>query len=254
MSAPEIINEGDLVLFVHKDKRWLVKVARGKKLQTHISSLDLGEVIGMEYGSITKDGNYYLFRPTLVDRIMKFERPTQIIYPKDASYSVLKLDLFPGAKVLELGTGSGAMTAYLANAVRPDGEVHTYDINEEYIETAKRNLSSVGLDRFVKFNLFKGDLQEGIYDAAFVDIGDPWKLTGMVWRALKSSRVAAFLLPTYDQLERLIESISGLFYHEETVEIFVRRLQVAKNRTRPQNFVAGHTAFLTFLRKTVQRV
>jgi len=245
------ISEGDYVLLVHKNKSWLVKVKKDKKFQTHLSTLDLSELIGKEYGCRTQDGLYYVFKPTLIDHIMKFERETQIVYPKDAAYTLLKLNIKPGSLVLELGTGSGAMTAYIANFVRPEGKVHTFDVNEEYIKVAKENISSLGLADFVEFKIFTPEIKENYYDAAFVDLGDPWELVEVVWKSLKPGSIAAFLLPTYNQLEKLYSSMEKRFFPEETVEIFVRRLQVAENRTRPQNFVVGHTAFLTYCRKVV---
>ncbi len=245
------IAEGDYVLLVHKNKSWLVKVKKDKKFQTHLSTLDLSELIGKEYGCRTQDGLYYVFKPTLIDHVMKFERETQIVYPKDAAYTLLKLNIKPGSFVLELGTGSGAMTAYIANFVRPEGKVHTFDVNEEYMKVAKENITRLGLADFVDFKMFTPEIRENYYDAAFIDLGDPWKLVEVVWRSLKPGSIAAFLLPTYNQLEKLYASMEKMFLPEETVEIFIRRLQVAENRTRPQNFVVGHTAFLTYCRKVI---
>ncbi len=247
------IKEGDHVLIVHRNKSWLLSVKKDQKFQTHISTIDLSELIGKEYGEITQDGLYYVFKPTLIDHIMKFERGTQIVYPKDAAYTILKMNIGPGSRVLELGTGSGAMTAYMANFVRPNGEVQTFDVNEEYIRIAKKNIEKVGLSDYVKFGIFNQELNENYYDAAFVDLGDPWKLVELIWKSLKPGSMAAFLLPTYNQLEKLYSSFEKKFYPEETVEIMVRRLQVAENRTRPQNFITGHTAFLTFCRKIISK-
>ncbi len=249
MLEEDKIKEGDYVLIVHRNKSWLLRVKKDQKFQTHLSTIDLSELVGKDYGQKTSDGLYYILKPTLIDYIMKFERGTQIVYPKDAAYTILKMNIRPGSRVLELGTGSGAMNAYVANFVRPGGEVHTFDISEEYIKIAKKNVEKVGLSDFVKFGIFSEDLNEDYYDAAFVDLGDPWKVAELVWRSLKPGSVATFLLPTYNQLEKLYNSFEKKFYPEETVEILIRRLQVAENRTRPQNFIAGHTAFLTYCRK-----
>ncbi len=245
------INEGNYVLLVHKNKSWLLKVKKDQKFQTHVSTINLSDLIGKEYGQRTQDGLYYVFKPTLIDHVMKFERGTQIVYPKDAAYTILRMNIGPGSRVLELGTGSGAMTAFIANFVRPEGVVQTFDVNEEYIEIAKKNIEKAGLSKYVKFGLFTEKLEENYYDAAFVDVGDPWKLVDLVWKSIKPGSIAAFLLPTYNQLEKLYNSFEKKFYPEETVEIMIRRLQVAENRTRPQNFIAGHTAFLTYCRKII---
>lgn len=247
----EEIKEDDYVLLVHKNKRWLIRVKKDQRFQTHVSSLNLSDLIGLKFGSKTPDGKYYVFKPLLIDHVMKFKRPTQIIYPKDAAYILLKLNVSPGSKVLELGTGSGAMTAYLANAVKPNGKVYSFDVNEEYLNVAKRNLEVAGLLDYVNLSLFKANLPKEEFDLAFVDIGDPWVWIDQIWISLKPSSPIGFLLPTYNQLEKLYASFKGKFYPEETVEIIVRRLQVAENKTRPQNFVTGHTAFLTFARKVL---
>jgi len=247
----EEIKYGDLVLIVYGDRTWLIKAEIGKKFQTHLSTIEIDKIIGLPFGSRVSFGVDYLFlKPTLEDIIMKYRRLTQIIYPKDAGYILVKLGITPGMKVLEMGTGSGALTSYIANCLKPTGIIVSYDINEKFVEIAKENLKKASLENWVEFRNFDGSLPESEFDSAFIDLGDPWLYTEKIWYSLKPSAPAGFLLPTVDQLEKLDKSLKETgFWVDETVEIMLRRMVVAEGRTRPSGIMVGHTAYLTFARK-----
>ena len=138
----ESIDEGSFVLLFHTDrKKWLTRVAKGKKMHTHLGIIDLDNVIGLEYGNrikTAKDKNIYLLKPTIYDFIMKSERKTQIVYPKDLGYIAARTGLSNGFTVLEVGTGSGALTTFMASIVKPNGHVHTFDVRPEFMEIAKK--------------------------------------------------------------------------------------------------------------------
>src|ERR1700739_820141 len=116
------IQDGAYVLLFHTSrKKWLTRVAREKKLHTHIGVIDVSSIIGWEYGTIvktTEGKNIHLLEPTIHDFIMKSERRTQIIYPKDLGYIVARKGLKSGSQVLEFGTGSGGLTNFLASIVK----------------------------------------------------------------------------------------------------------------------------------------
>lgn len=249
------ISYGDLVLIVYREKTWLIKVESGKKFQTHLSIIDLDRIVGLPFGSRVNFGVDYLFlKPTLEDIIMKYRRLTQIIYPKDAGYILVKLGITPGMKVLEMGTGSGALTSYIANSLRPDGRVISYDINEKFVEIAKENVKKASLENWIEFRNFEGSLPESEFDSAFIDLGDPWLYTEKIWSSLKPSSPVGFLLPTVDQLEKLDMALKDAgFWIDETVEILLRRMVVAEGRTRPSGLMVGHTAYLTFARKSERK-
>ncbi len=243
----ESVSYGDYVVLVHRNKRWLVQVERGRKFGTHVSQIALDDLVGVSYGSAV--GEYMVLRPTLEDMVMKFRRPTQIVYPKDAGYIVLKLGVSPGKRVLELGTGSGAMTAYFASLVGPSGKVYTYEANDAFREVAMENLRKAGLQDHVEFRGAAGDqVEEGAFDCAFIDVGDPWDLVSFAHRALRPSAPLGILLPTYDQLERAYSAFKGPFMFDEALEILMRRMQVLEGKTRPETRMIGHTAFLMFWR------
>ncbi|MEM0097750.1 MAG: tRNA (adenine-N1)-methyltransferase [Conexivisphaerales archaeon] len=247
-----VISYGDLVLIVYEKRKWLIKVESGKKFQTHLSIIDLDRVVGLPYGSKVNFGVDYLFlKPTLEDIIMKYKRLTQIIYPKDAGYILVKLNITPGMEVLEMGTGSGALTSYIANSLRPTGKVITYDINEKFTTIAKENVKRALLESWIEFRNFDGNLPKAEFDSAFIDLSDPWLYVEKIWSSLKPSSPVGFLLPTVDQLEKLDKSLKETgFWIDETVEIFLRRMVVAEGRTRPSGLMVGHTAYLTFARKS----
>nr|MDQ4050627.1 tRNA methyltransferase [Thermoproteota archaeon] len=116
------IEESSYVLLFHTPrKKWLTKVVSDKKFHTHLGIIDISSIIGMEYGSAirTTEGKLiFLLDPTIHDFIMKSERRTQIVYPKDLGYIAARTGLKNGSKVLEVGTGSGALATFMASIVK----------------------------------------------------------------------------------------------------------------------------------------
>src|SRR5208283_3057649 len=175
----ENIREGSLIL-LHFDLRrqWLLRVEKGRQFHTHKGMLDLTQLIDLPFGSqITSSlgDTFWALRPTTHDLIMHSARKTQIMYPKDIGLIILKLGLTSGLKVLEIGTGSGAMTVAAAMAIRPGGHVHTYEARKEFAEIAERNLRRASVLEFV--TIHDADAREGIegseFEAAVIDVGAP---------------------------------------------------------------------------------
>ena len=140
------ICEGSYVLFYHqRNKTWLTKITGTSRLHTHIGIIDYSKIIGLEFGSsiYTPKGKLvHLLEPTLFDFVMKSERKTQIIYPKDLGYIAARTGLQSGFKILEVGTGSAALTTYFAGLVKPEGHIFTYDVNEEFMRIAEKSRES----------------------------------------------------------------------------------------------------------------
>ncbi len=246
-----------ILLYLSPGKKWLVRAKEKGSLHTHVGYLQFDLVIGKTYGSqlTTSLGRVlWLLKPTIEDFVMKGERRTQVVYPKDMGLIVVKTGVSPGSTVIEIGTGSGAMTTLLANLVRPSGRVYSYEMRSEFIEIAKRNLERAGLLDFVTLNL--KDAREGLdvenADAAVIDVGDPWNVISPVWRALKGGAVISAITPTANQAEKLVIEMEKTFVDVQTVEILMRGLEARFGKTRPSSRMIGHTAYLTFGRKVFQ--
>jgi len=232
-----------------------VKVERDKKLHTHKGFLDLTDLIGKEFGTrihSSKEVEFIAFRPTIRDYVFKISRRTQIIYPKDIALIVFFSGIGPGSRVVEGGTGTGALTAALANYVKPSGRVYSYEIREEFIETAAKNLQRIGVINYVE--LKKGDLTEKIeekdVDAVILDLATPWLVVPHAYNALKGSGVFISFSPTIDQAVKTTEALlKNGFAGVETFESLFRGMQIEKGRTRPETLMTGHTGYITFARK-----
>ncbi|MEM3439488.1 MAG: tRNA (adenine-N1)-methyltransferase [Candidatus Bathyarchaeia archaeon] len=256
----EVIGEGKYVLlYLDQRRKWLVKVSEGKEFHTHKGRVRLGDLVGKPYGcsiSSSLGERFLALRPTIYDLIMKAERPTQIMYPKDIGLELLMLGVGPGKRVVEIGTGSGSLTIALANAVRPNGMVFTYEARREFVEIAKRNLSKAGLLDYVTFREAdaRAGLEERDVDAVTVDIGDPWEVVSLAEEALAGGGCIAIFCPTINQVERTVALLAeGRFADIETYECLLREILVRPGRTRPATRMIGHTGYLTFARKVLER-
>lgn len=247
---------GDYVLlYLDKRRKYLVKVVSGKELHTHKGILKLDEILGKEYGDYVQTHlgvRFRILKPLLLDHIMKFRRGTQIIYPKDAALMVIMAGIGPGSRVIEAGTGTGALTALLAYFVRPDGIVYSYDISKKNLENAKKNLRTVGLDKWVVLKL--GDVTKNIderdVDAIFLDLPSPWLAVENSYKTLRHGGVFVSFSPTINQVEKTVEALkSQNFVDYEAVEVILRRYKVEKGGTRPETFMVGHTGYIVFARK-----
>jgi tRNA (adenine57-N1/adenine58-N1)-methyltransferase len=249
------INEGDLVLLYQDQKRkWIVTASSGR-FHTHRGYLELEKLVGLSYGQnvVTSLGaSLLLFKPRLVDLIDGFNRPTQILYPKDIGYAIYELGIKDGDTVVEVGTGSGAFTAGLAQAVSPGGHVYTYENRPEFQANAMRNLAKTKLSNQVTFrnvDPMDGFLETNV-DAAVIDLGDPWKMVHPAWKALAGSGVLAAFTPTVNQLEKLAEALKkGGFTILQAVELLMREFKTESGKVRPESRMIGHTAYVTIARK-----
>jgi tRNA (adenine57-N1/adenine58-N1)-methyltransferase catalytic subunit len=247
------VKEGAGVLIVSPDeKTYLVKVLSGKGMGTHLGEINLGDAIGLEYGERIYSNlkhPFLVLEPTLEDRMMKLKRRTQIIYPKDAGLILLKCGVMTGMRVVECGSGSGALTMALANAVAPSGKVYTYDRREEFCENARRNIENAGYSDYVEFKHREAQagFDEEEVDVAILDLPSPWDGIPAAAKALRGGGRIASLSPTYNQVERCVERLGQEgFVLIETIEVLLRSIRVARGKTRPVDRMVGHTGFLTF--------
>lgn len=251
----KVAHENDLVLLIGPDaKRYLVRLRAGTRFHTHRGIIDHDELIakplGREVLSHLKQ-SFVVLQPSIHDVLMKVKRASQIIYPKDIGLILLKLDVGSGKRVIEAGTGSGALSIALAHAVGPDGVVYSYDLRKDMLNLARHNLEAAGLldrVRLVHRNIAQGFAQTDV-DALFLDVREPWEYLSQVCAALCDGGFFGALVPTTNQVSTLLaEMAQHPFYSIEVLEILLRKYKPVPSRLRPQDQMVAHTGFLIFAR------
>jgi len=255
----EKISEGDYVLiYLDARRTYMIKAEAGKTFHTHKGYLKLDELIGREYGEPVKSSlgiHFTALKPALTDYIMKSSRNTQITYPKDAALIVMFSGIGPGSRVVESGTGTGALTTALAHYVGPTGKVYTYELRNEFQKNAAKNLERSKLIDYVEMK--SGDvtlsIDERDVDAVILDLAVPWLVVAHAYDALKPSGIIVSFSPTIEQVVRTTEALKeNGFVFIETVECMMRGMQVERGKTRPQTLMTGHTGYITHARKILK--
>jgi len=250
------IEEGNRVLILTAEgRRYLLPVKGNGAFHTHRGYIEFSEIIGKEWGAKVK--TFYLLPPTFEEVMKKgIRRQTQIVYPRDGGYLLLRMNIHPGSRVLEIGTGSGAMTALFANFVRPNGKVFTYEVREEFFHLSRKNMEALGLDEFVVFHL--KDAREGVEETevnvCFVDVKTPWEFLEIAWKSLVGGGMLGTLLPTTNQVQQLLKSVESFpFVDVQVVELLERRYKVNAERLRPEDRMVAHTGYLITARKVLEK-
>lgn len=253
------IADGDFVLLaLDRRKTYMVKVETGKTFHTHKGYVKLDDLVGKEFGEVFQSSlgaQFTVLKPMLTDYVMKSSRNTQITYPKDAALIAMFSGIGPGSRVVESGTGTGALTTVLAHYVRPNGRVFTYELRQEFQKNAEKNLKRSNLLEYVE--LKSGDVTQGIderdADAVILDLAVPWLVVPHAYMALKPSGTLVSFSPTIDQVVKTTEAMQeNGFILIETIECIMRAMQVERGKTRPQTLMTGHTGYITSSRKATK--
>jgi len=251
------VKEGDdVLLYLDARRNYLVRIRRGERFHTHRGFILLDDLLDKSFGEsvLSNVGHrFIILKPTVYDYLMKSLRSTQILYPKDIGLILVYSAVGPGSRVVEAGTGSGALATALASSVRPTGRVYSYDIRPEFQRRAANNLERAGLLDFV--DLKAGDVSQGIeerdVDAVVLDLATPWAVVPKAREALKGGGILVSFSPT---IEQVVKTVSALeeegFVDIETVESLLRRIKVKAGETRPETLMVGHTGYITRGRKT----
>jgi len=246
----EYINENDYVIIYTSGKKYCIRVVPDKIFTTKTGAIKLSEVIGKPFG--IEINNNFILKPTIEDIILFGAiRETQIIYPKDNFFIVSKLNVQNGYKVFECGTGSGILTLTLSRAVGHNGMVFTYEKEKKFIRNAKKNLEKFGDSSKVKihFQNIKDGIEEKDFDAAFLDVKEPWEYIDIVHNILNPSAMLGIVVPTVNQISSTIPAMKEKFCDIEILELLQRYYKLNPSRMRPEDRMVGHTGYLIFGRK-----
>jgi tRNA (adenine57-N1/adenine58-N1)-methyltransferase len=249
---------GALALLVGRDRKTsIVRLEPGAEFHTHRGTIAHDDLIGLPWGtqSSTHLGvPLLLLRPSTDDLVRNLKRITQIVYPKDAGYILMKMSIHSGSRVVEAGTGSGGLTLVLAQAVCPDGRVISYDDRADVQQLARKNLGQLGLTEIVTFK--ERDIADGFdergVDALFLDLPNPWDYLDQAHAALAGGGFLGSILPTANQVINLIAALEGAdFGLIEAEELLLRPYRTFSARLRPEDRLTPHTGYLVFGRKLI---
>lgn len=255
------LSPGERVLLIDgRGRRYLITLGSGKQFHSHLGAVAHDDLIGRPEGlriRSTGGSGLTVFRPTLADYQLKMKRGAQVVYPKDVGLILVFADIFPGATVVEAGTGSGALTLALARAVGDSGRVISYEVRADHHEQAVENVEGwyEGLGgKPENVELRVGDLFEGIEERGVermvLDLAEPWRAVGPATDALAPGGVLCCYLPTIPQVSQTVEALrAGNFGMVSTFEGLLRTWNVEGQSVRPDHRMVAHTGFLVTARK-----
>ncbi|GMV51716.1 MAG: tRNA (adenine(58)-N(1))-methyltransferase TrmI [Nitrospirae bacterium] len=219
------------------------------------------ELIGKPDGSVvtlSKGKRFLALRPTFGEYVLKMPRGAQVLYPKDLSLIPMWADVYPGARVFEAGTGSGALTMALLRAVGPTGLVVTYEAREDFARTAltniERYMGPVPTLRPFRKNVYEGidPLEDGrLFDRLVLDLPEPWQVVPHAATVLRSGGIYLSFVPTVPQVVQTVEALerTSMFGMIETFETLLRTWSIQGRSVRPDHRMVAHSGFITVARK-----
>jgi tRNA (adenine57-N1/adenine58-N1)-methyltransferase len=241
-----------------KGKLYSFTITPGKEWHTHKGWITHDDLIGLPEGSVvstTAGLSFSAFKPLLADFVLTMRRGATIVYPKDAAMIVGVADVFPGARVLEAGVGSGALTISLLRAVGEKGTDHSIERREDFAEIARENVNGYFADKTKNWKLEVGYLQDQNFDSEFdrvvLDMLAPWECIDIAAKALRPGGVFLAYVATTTQLSATAEAlkIDGRFTEPESSETLVRGWHHEGLAVRPQQRMIGHTGFIIHSRR-----
>jgi tRNA (adenine57-N1/adenine58-N1)-methyltransferase catalytic subunit len=254
--ASGVFEVGDLVLvFDSKGRRHLVTLESGGQLHLHTGVIRHDDLVGAKEGVTVRTSmgaRLIAVRPTLSEYVLEMPRGAQVIYPKDLGPILMIADIAPGARVLESGVGSGALTMALLRAVGPDGCVIGYEIRDDFADRARRNVEGflgAELPLQIEVRDVYGGIDEDDLDRVMLDLPEPWRVVKHAEASLRPGGILLAYLPTIGQVSRLREELDGsAFGMAQTVEVLQRGWHVEGQSVRPDHRMVAHTGFLTSAR------
>jgi tRNA (adenine57-N1/adenine58-N1)-methyltransferase len=251
--------DGELVLLVDKvGRRHRVRLKQGQRHSLHSGVIDHDELIGCPEGIIVTTqlgARLLVVRPTFAEQVTGRQRQAQPIYPKDLGAIVITADLHPGARVLEAGTGTGALTLAALRAVGPDGLVVSYEVREEFLEAARKAMLDILGQLPANLELKLGDIYGGVserdMDRVLLDLPEPWQAAPAAKDALRPGGIVFAHCPNVSQVQRFFDCLRELrgFGMLEVFELLQRGWTVRGRSLRPSHRMVAHSGFLCFARR-----
>lgn len=241
-----------------KGRKHNVQLEAGSEFSTKKGQIRHDDMIGHPEGIVIESSMgapYQVFRPLLFEYVVSMPRGAAIIYPKDAAQIVAQADIYPGARVVEAGAGSGSLTAYLLRAIGPEGTLGSYEIREDFAENVERNIHQVAGPNPPGWTLTVGDVREVIseteIDRLILDMVDPWTCIPLAAERLVPGGIMCAYVATTTQLSRFVETVreQGEFTEPRAWETLERDWHLEGLAVRPDHKMNGHTAFLVTARK-----
>ena len=257
MSGP--FEPGERVLLIdQRDRRFLLRLQAGASFHFHGGVVPHDLILGSDEGTVVHSqtgASLLCVRPTLADFILKMPRGAQVVYPKDIGALLVHADIAPGTRVLEAGTGSGALTLALCRATGPEGAVVSYEQREDFHDKAASNIESFFGKAPPWLDLRHGDVRSvsaggEVFDRVVLDLPEPWAVLEAVSAALHPGGILCTYLPTTNQVQQASLAMEAAGYTEvETFEVLVRSWHVTERSVRPDHRMVAHTGFLTIGRR-----
>jgi tRNA (adenine57-N1/adenine58-N1)-methyltransferase len=238
-----------------KNRRHLVTLEADGQLHLHTGIVRHDDLIGAKEGvtvRTTMGARLIAVRPTLSEYVLEMPRGAQVIYPKDLGPILMLADIHPGARVLESGVGSGALTMALLRAVGPEGRIVGYEIRDDFAEQARANVERMlgtELPLHIEVRDVYGGIDEDELDRVMLDLPEPWRVVKHAEASLRPGGILLAYLPTIGQVARLREELdSSAFGMAQTLEVLQRGWHVEGQSVRPDHRMVAHTGFLTTAR------
>lgn len=262
MAYSGVFQVGDRVQLTDAKRRhFTITLVAGAQFFTHMGSIAHDDIIGSDEGTVvtsSEGGQYLCFRHLMVDYVLSMPRGAAVIYPKDSAQIIAEGDIFPGARVLEAGAGSGALSLALLRAVGSEGEVISYEIRDDHLEYAISNVTEYLGEKPSNWDVRLGDLKTvtpddigGPVDRIVLDMLEPWECLQTCRDLLIPGGVFMTYVATVPQLMRVMEGLRelGCFTEPRAWESLVREWKVEGLATRPEHRMNAHTAFLIWARR-----
>lgn len=241
-----------------KGRKHNIQLVAGKEFSTKKGQIRHDDIIGRPEGIVVEtslDFPYQVFRPLLFEYVVSMPRGAAIIYPKDAAQILVQADIFPGARVIEAGAGSGSLTSYLLRAIGPDGHLESHELREDFAEKARANVAQALGGVPETWTLTVGDLRDAVdgpeADRIILDMVDPWTCIPLALERLVPGGIVCGYVATTTQLSRFVETLreSAGFTEPHAWETVVRDWHLEGLAVRPHHQMNGHTAFLVTARR-----